>query len=206
LSYSNNSNICSITFILVAEIEVVVQKTLEELEKYKLIPEYELHKKNILVVLKEAAKMEATLTTEMVHMIDNKTLREVEQAISAIIGQAHIDFIKNSFVVETYRMEVVEKSDGQLVVQVHRKGCEFHTEIMLMSINDIEIATVLQWASLVLDLFLFVLSCAGNRANPSEDAMKTLVQEVEYLVEEPAFQKALNTFLEAWKEASKRQC
>jgi hypothetical protein len=184
LSYSNNSNICSITFILVAEIEVVVQKTLEELEKYKLIPEYELHKKNILVVLKEAAKMEATLTTEMVH----------------------IDFIKNSFVVETYRMEVVEKSDGQLVVQVHRKGCEFHTEIMLMSINDIEIATVLQWASLVLDLFLFVLSCAGNRANPSEDAMKTLVQEVEYLVEEPAFQKALNTFLEAWKEASKRQC
>jgi hypothetical protein len=31
--------------------------------------------------------------------------------------------------------------------------------------------------------------------------MRTLVQEVEGLVREPAFQKALNEFLEAWNEA-----
>jgi hypothetical protein len=58
---------------------------------------------------------------------------------------------RNNF--ETYRMKVVKKPDGQSAVQVHRKGVEFQPERMLMTINDIETATVLQWASLVLLLW-----------------------------------------------------
>ena len=181
--------------------ENLLKKALEELEKYPLIPENENHKEKILEVLKEAATMEVTLTTKMVHMFDNKTMLEVEQATSAIIGGERVDFIKISFLIETYRMEVVEKFDGPLVVQVHRQGSEFHSEIKLVSIKEIEKATVLQWASLVIEVFLFVLSCVGIRVDQSEDEMAFLVQEVEYLVEEPPFQAALNTFLEAWKEA-----
>jgi hypothetical protein len=59
----------------------------------------------------------------MVHMIDNKTMREIEKEMSAIIGHERVDLIKKSFAIETYRMKVVKKSDGKSAVQVHR--CRF---------------------------------------------------------------------------------
>lgn len=187
--------------MLVVDIEDVVKKALEELKNNQLIPDYEKHEKKILEVLKEAAQKEATLTTKMVHMIDKKTMREVEKEMSAIIGHERVDLIKKSFAIETYRMKVVKKPDGQSAVQVHRKGVEFQPERMLMTINDIETASVLQWASLVVELFLFVLSCVGIGVDLSPDEMRVVVQEVEALVREPAFQRALNKFVEAWDEA-----
>ena len=60
---------------------------------------------------------------------------------------------------------------------------------------------MLQWASLVVELFLFVLSCVGIGVDLSAAEMRALVQEVEGLVREPAFQRALNKFVEAWIEA-----
>jgi hypothetical protein len=57
---------------------------------------------------------------------------------------------------------------------------------MLMTINDIETATVLQWASLVVELFIFVLSCVGIGVDLSEAEIRTVVQEVDVLVQEPA--------------------
>ena len=58
--------------------------------------------------------------------------------MSAIIGHERVDLIKKSFAIETYRMKVVKRPDGQSAVQVHRKGVEFHPERVMMSINDIE--------------------------------------------------------------------
>jgi hypothetical protein len=201
LSYWNNSNICSITFILVVDTEGVVKKALEELKNNQLIPDYAKHEKRITDVLQAAAQKETKLTTQMFHMIDNKTMREVEKEMSAIIGHERVDLIKKSFAIETYRMKVVKMPDGQSALHVHRKGVEFQPERMLMSINDIETATVLQWASLVVELFLFVLSCVGIGVDLSEAEMRILVQEVEGLVREPPFQRVLNKFLEVWNEA-----
>ena len=203
MSYSNNSNICSITFILVVCLEEVdvVKQVLIVLKTEQLIPEYERYEGKIMEVLKEATQKEATLTTEMVLMIDNTNMREVEQAISAIIGHECVHLIKNSFAIETYRMKVVEQSDGQLVVQVHRKGVEFRSDIMLKTRTNIAFATVLQSASLVIELLLFLLSCAGVEVDLSDAEMWTLVQEVDVFAREPAFERALNTFVDAWNEA-----
>ena len=199
LSYSNNSQICSITFILVVDMEDLLKKLLEELVKYLSIPEK--YKKEIVEVLKEAAKKEATLKTKMVPMIDNKNMRDVEREMSAIIGQERVNLIKKSFAIETYTMKFAEKGDDQSVVQIHRKGKEFQPERMLMSINEIQSATELQWASLVVELFLFVLSCVGIGVDLSETEMGTLVQEVESLVRELKFQEALINFVDAWNKA-----
>jgi hypothetical protein len=62
-------------------------------------------------------------------------MREVEKEMSAIIGHERVDLIKKSFAIETYRMKVVKKPDGQSAVQVHRKGVEFQPERMLMTIK-----------------------------------------------------------------------
>ena len=204
LSYSNNSKICSITFILVVDIEDVVQKTLEELKNNQLIPEYEKNEERITVVLKEAAQTEEKLTKKMVPMIDNTNMREVEQAMSAIIGQDRVDDIKMSFAIETYIMKIVKKSNGQSVVQVLRGGVEFQPEILLKTIADIETATVLQWASLVIEVFFVVLSCAGIRVSLNQAKMRALVKEVKVIVQQSAFQRALYKFLEAWNKAAGR--
>jgi hypothetical protein len=134
-------------------------------------------------------------------MIDNKNMREVEQAISAIIGHERVDFIKKYFAMETYKMKVVKKPDGQSAVQVHRKGVEFQPERMLMTINDIYAVTVLQWASLALEITHLVLSCVGLGLDISEIVIRAVVKEVEALVREPAFQRAVEKFVEAWNAA-----
>ena len=185
----------------VVDTEDVVKKALEELRNNQLIPDYEKHEEKIMEVLKETAQVEATLTTKMFHMIDNKNMREVEQAISAIIGYERVDFIKKYFAMETYKMKVVEKPDGQSAVQVYRKGIEFQPERMLMTINDIDAVTVLQWASLALEITHLVLSCVGLGLDISEIVIRAVVKEVEALVREPAFQRAVEKFVEAWNAA-----
>jgi hypothetical protein len=187
--------------MLVVDTEDVVKKALEELRNNQLIPDYEKHEEKIMEVLKETAQVEATLTTKMFHMIDNKNMREVEQAISAIIGHERVDFIKKYFAMETYKMKVVKKPDGQSAVQVHRKGVEFQPERMLMTINDIDAVTVLQWASLALEITHLVLSCVGLGLDISEIVIRAVVKEVEALVREPAFQRAVEKFVEAWNAA-----
>ena len=185
----------------VVDTEDAVKKALEELRNNQLIPDYEKHEEKIMEVLKETAKVEATLTTKMFHMIDNKNMREVEQAISAIIGYERVDFIKKYFAMETYKMKVVKKPDGQSAVQVYRKGIEFQPERMLMTINDIDAVTVLQWASLALEITHLVLSCVGLGLDISEIVIRAVVKEVEALVREPAFQRAAEKFVEAWNAA-----
>ena len=187
--------------MLVVDTEDVVKKALEELRNNQLIPDYEKHEEKIMEVLKETAQVEATLTTKMFHMIDNKNMREVEPAISAIIGHERVDFIKKYFAMETYKMKVVEKPDGQSAVQVHRKGVEFQPERMLVTINDIDAVTVLQWASLALEITHLVLSCVGLGLDVSEIVIRAVVKEVEALVREPAFQRAVEKFVEAWNAA-----
>ena len=185
----------------VVDTEDVVKKALEELRNNQLIPDYEKHEEKFMEVLKETAQVEATLTTKMFHMIDNKNMREVEQAISAIIGYERVVFIKKYFAMETYKMKVVKKPDGQSAVQVYRKGIEFQPERMLMTINDIDAVTVLQWASLALEITHLVLSCVGLGLDISEIVIRAVVKEVEALVREPAFQRAVEKFVEAWNAA-----
>ena len=192
---------CSITCMLVVDIEGVVKKALEELKNNQLISDYEKHEQNITEVLKKAAEKEATLTTKIVHMIENKTVREVEKEMTAIIGPKRVALIKKSFAIETYRMKVVKTPDGQTVVHVHRRGIEFQPKRWLMTIHDIVKSEKLQWASLVIELYLFVCSCANIKVDISEVAMMNIVREVEAHVLVPAFNRELNKFVKAWNEA-----
>ena len=113
-----------------------------------------------MVRQREAAQTEAKLTTKMFQMIDTDTMREVEKEMSAIIGHERVDLIKKSFAIETYRMKVVKQHGDQSAVHVHRKGVPFISEIMLLSVNDIVDSIWFQWASFVIELFIFVFSCA----------------------------------------------
>lgn len=181
--------------------EDVVKKALEELKNNQLIPDYAKHEKKITAVLQEAVQTEAKLTTQMFHMIDNKTMREVEKEMSAIIGSERVGLIKKSFAIETYRMKVVKKPDGQSAVQVHRKGVEFQPERMLLSSNDIVTTILQQQASLLIEVILFMLSSEGIEVDLNEAEMRILGQEIERLIQGPAIQRAFNTFVEAWDEA-----
>jgi uncharacterized membrane protein YhdT len=181
--------------------EDVVQKTLEELKNNQLLPEYERNAEYILPFLKEVAQMDATVTEKMAPMIGKQNMQEVEQALSATLGHELVDLIKKSIAIETYKMKVVEKPDGQFAVQISRYGIEFRSELMLKTRKEIEIATWLQSASLVIELLFFLLACLGIKVILSEVEMSAFVQEVERLVQEPTFPEALNTFVDAWNEA-----
>ena len=179
----------------------VFQKVLEEFENNQLIPKHERNEKNIKPVLKKAVEMDALLTSEITPMIDNQNMETAEETISAIIGPERANLIKKSNAMETYTMKVVDKPNGQVAVQISRNGSEFRPEIMLSTINDIEISIWLQWASVVIDVLFLLLACIGIKVSVSKDEMKILVAELELRVQEPAFLKIRSEFLDAWKKA-----
>lgn len=182
------------------DIEEAVNKALKELKDNKLIPDYEEHEQEITKVLMEAARKEATLTTKMGDMIDN-TMPKVEQEMSEILGQKRVNLIKKSFAIETYRMKVAKKPDGQSAVQVHWKGVEFQPQRMLMTSNDITSAKGIQAASLIAEVILFVLSCNGINVDVNETEMRNIVQEVEKVERKPEFGMALDKLLTIWNGA-----
>lgn len=180
----------------------IVKEVLQELKDNELITDYTEHEKKILTVLQKTAKTEKKLIKELPEgMIDNKTMQEVEKKMSAVINQKGIELIKKSFEIETYEMKVVAKRDGQDAIQVHRGGAEFHDDIILKKLDDIKTATVLQWKSVVIELFLFVLRCAGFERNLNEAELKVLLSGLEVIVQNPAFQRALKRFLHNWNKA-----
>ena len=194
LSYSNNSKICSITFILVIDIEDLQKKALAEFEKVQSI--LEMDKKKVMEVLKERAEKEEALITKMSRMSDNKSMQEM----LTIIGEGYVNCMIFSFSIETPRMNIVER-DGQSALRVIWTGYEFQPERKLVSIEDIDTAIVLQLTSLVLELFILVLRCVLIRVFLTEAEMRKLFQEVEGLVREGKFQEALNKFVDDWNEA-----
>lgn len=181
--------------MFVVDIEDVVKEALKELKHNKLIDD-----DDITGELKEAAKTEAELTKSMLNMINTTSMQKVEEEMSKIIGFDRVELIKKSFDIETYSMKVLKKPDGQSTVLVQRGGNEFLPEIMLKTNNDIETAIMLQWASVVVELFLFVFSCVGIEVDLNPSEMKAIVEEVEGFIR-GGLQTALDKFLEAWNNA-----
>lgn len=179
--------------------EDVVLKTLKVLREKELIPEYEKHEERITEVLKEVAQKEATLSTKMCPMIDNIDLQKVEEAMSELIGQDRVDDIKMAFSIESYSMTV--NSEDNQSVQVSRNGVQFQPERMLKTIVDIETATVLLLAGIVIELFFFLLGCVGIIVRLNQAEMRALVEEVEVIVKQSAVREALNAFLADWNKA-----
>lgn len=190
-------------FFLVVDLDHVVVKSLKELRSTQLIPEYEKHEENIKKALKKAAQTEAELTSKMFPMIDNHNMLEVENEMKAVIGRDRVSSIKKSFGIETYRMEVVKKPDGRSAVQVRRKGVECHPERALEYIKDIEHVSNLQWTSLGVEIYLFVLSCAGIEVAISDSEMTIMLREAEIILREPEIRTALTKVVETWHEAGK---
>ena len=180
--------------------EVDFKKALEVLKNEHLIPEYEKNKERIMEALQKAAQKEATLTTKMDPMSDHTYM--VEQIMSTIIGQDRVDDIKMAFAIELYIMNVNNKDNDQSF-EVSRNGVQFQPKKMLKTIVDIESAIELQWAIIVIELFLFVLSCVGIRVSLNQVEMRALVKEVEFIVQQPAVREALNEFLKAWNKDEK---
>jgi hypothetical protein len=189
------------TVMLVINTENVVRKALKEVENNQLIPDYEKNEKKLREILNETAQKEAGLTAKMVHMNDSKTMREVEKELSAIFGHERVDIIKTSFAIETYRMKVVKKPDGQSAVQVYQNESEIQPEKILTTIYDINMAIAKQSVSLIVELFICVYSCAGIGFDLRIAAMTTVYHKVETFVLKLAFQRARNIFVKAWNEA-----
>lgn len=177
---------------------VIVEEALKELKNNNLIEDFQKYEAKIMDVLEEAAKTEETITKEMFNMVDKISAEDVEKEMSPIIGQDRVDLIKKAFSIETYRMKLVKKSNGQTVVQVRRGGADFRPEINLATIQDVEIADVLQWASIAVEIFMLVLSSVDIVVDLSEDAIRAITKEVEDIVRQPAFQRALNKFKDEW--------
>ena len=55
----------------------------------------------------------------------------------------------------TCQMKILNKSNGQSSVQVHRRGVEFKPDIMLLTTEDVDSA-ITQKACLALEIFVLI--------------------------------------------------
>lgn len=177
---------------------VAVNEALKELKN--IIPKQDFiqHEATIRGVLEVAADTENELTNIMSPFMNKISIKEVEKKISPKIGHDRAEMIKNAFSFETYKMKLVKKSNGQSAVQMHRGGTEFRPEINLLKIEDVIKSNELQMTSMVIELFMLVLSCGGIMDDFTEYQMRAAIQEIEAIVQQSAVQKALCKFIEEW--------
>ncbi|XP_071155422.1 uncharacterized protein [Mytilus edulis] len=177
---------------------VAVNEALKELKN--IIPKQDFiqHEATIRSVLEVAADTENELTNIMSPFMDKISIKEVENKISPTIGHDRAEMIKNAFSFETYKMKLVKKSDGQSAVQVHRGGAEYLPEIKLAKIQDVIKSKEIQITSIIIEIFMLVFKCGGITDDFTEYQMRAASQELEAIVRQSTFQRALREFIEEW--------
>lgn len=150
-------------------------------------------------ILGAAVNTEDQLTKAIGQLEDEPSTQDIERIISPIISDDRVILIKRAFSIETYRMKFV-KTNGQWIVQFRRGDEEFRSDINLTTIENVDWALLFQWASIVVEIFMLVLSALGIAVDLSKAQMRAITNEVMEIVRKPAFLRALEEFKDAWSK------
>lgn len=189
-------------------VDDVVTKAMKEFKKISA-GEYDEHlfgeESNILEAVMKQAENDAQLYRKLAPLVAKEAgSAELEAAMSTILSAEELQLIKDTFLFDTYQVEVYtcSKPGPKSFVKFLREGEEIFPDITLVSSSEILKATWLQWASIVIEVFMLALSCIGIHISLRKSQLQKITQAVEKTIETPAFRKALDAFKKAWSNGN----
>ena len=184
-------------------IENAVREATREMEQrapiqmQRLKKDHEKYEK-IVRAAREAATEQVTLVKEFADQPSDILAR-----LRKHLPEDRVKMIQESLTHPTYRLDIVKSADGHHVVNVTRGGEEFLPPRNLLAMVDIDWASITQYASIVVEAVLLVLSAIGISVSPSAATVKKATEEVAQVLKSSLkFEKAVEDFIDAWNSAS----
>ena len=184
-------------------IENAVRETMDEMEQrapihmQRLTKDHEKHEK-IVRAAREAATEQVILVKEFADQPSDILAR-----LRKHLPEDRIKMIQEGLTHLTYRLDIIKSADGHHTVNITRKGEEFVPSRNLVTTADVDWATIMQYASIVVEGVLLVLSAIGISLSPSAGTVEKATEEVaEALKNSSKFEKAVEDFVRDWKSAS----
>ena len=183
-------------------IENAVQQTMLEMEQRAPIQMHRLKQdeakyQKVLLAARGAATEQVKLVKEFVAQPP-----DIRERLKKNLPEERVKMIEAGLSIPTYRMDIVKSSDGSNVVSFKRDDEVFLPSRNMLAMVDVDWATIMQYASIVTEAVLLVLSAIGISPSPSSGAIKKATAEVaEALKNSSKFEKALEAFADAWHAA-----
>ena len=166
-------------------------------EHSKLIADGKL-KDAITTAAREAADEEVKLA----HEFASQPEQDIRKRLEKHLPEDRIRLIEKALTIPTFRMEISKMDNGKHLVQLTREGEEFLPSRELVVSADIVWATILQYASVVVEAVMLVMQAVGIGVSVSSSTMKATIEDTaEAIKKSSAFQQAIQKFVSSWKAA-----
>ena len=191
---------------MAAEHETVSQAVKGALEQIQQNAPEEFSKMNadpkVREAITEAARAAASEEVKLAHEFTSQPDKDIRERLAKYLPEDRIKLIEEALSIPTFRMEITQKSDGKYLVQMTREGNEFLPGKELATVADIEWASILQGASILVEAILLVMSAVGITVSVSQRTMKATVEEAALAIENSsALQRAIAKFISSWHAA-----
>ena len=185
-------------------VDYVVKETMGSIMKYD--PKYYdklMHNPDYTKSVTDAAK---GIALEQVPLSKhfNQEPPNIEQIISQHLPEERIDLLKNGLSISTFRLGLSKKLDDEkFIAAFTRNNLNLWQPRILSSMTSIDWTTIKQYASLVVEAVMLVMSVVGISVTPDERVIEQAVDEAAHVIQTNSkFQQTILKFIDSWKTAS----
>ena len=182
----------------------VVDEVLEQVqklapEKYAQAVADPERKAAVAEAARSAATEQLALAKELAGRPD-----DIENRLRKHLPEGRIELIREGLKLPTFRMDIAKKSDGKHWIELTaREGKTFKPPRQLAAASDVDWATMLQYASILVEAWMLVMSAVGVTLDPASETIERVVDDVADAIESsPELERALQEFVADWKATS----
>ena len=186
--------------------EKISQAVEGALEQIKNNAPGEFYKMNadpkLKATITEAARYAAEEELKLAREFASRPDQDIRNRLAMHLPEYRVKLIEEALSIPTFRMEINKKRSGNYQVDLKRGDEEFLPSRELRSLEDIDWAKIMQYASIVVEGVMLVLQAVGIKASVSSSTVKATVEDTAKAIQESSvMQKAIQAFIKAWKEA-----
>ena len=179
-----------------------VEGVLEEIQKnapeeYVKLSADPRKKEVIIQAARSVAIEHLKLAKELAGQPENLTER-----LEKHLPESRIRLILGGLNLPTFRMDITKESDGKHWVHLTRDNQLFKPSRELAAVSDINWATIMQYASIVVEAVMLVVSAVGISLSLESSATEAAIEEAaEAIQTSTKFEMAVQEFITAWNAA-----
>ena len=176
-------------------LEQIEKNSPEEFSKLNADPKL---KDSTIKAAREAATEQVKLAQEFASLPD----QDIRNRLAKYLPEDRIKLIEGALGIPTFRVEITKKKDGKHGVQFTREGAEFLPGKQLTTVADIESASFIQMASILVETVLLVMQAVGIEISPSSSTIEATVKETVTAIKNSSkLQRAIAQFIDSWEKA-----
>ncbi|XP_072031124.1 uncharacterized protein [Amphiura filiformis] len=153
--------------------------------------------------LSQAARATATECVQLAAEFADKPGTDIAQRLAKHLSADRIKLIRAGLSIPTFRMDVTQKDNGRYCVELTRDDKSFMSGTrVFFGTNDVDWAIQNQYASILVEAVLLVMSAVGIAPDVSEGVMEQTVKDVAEAIESSStLKRAVDDFIKAWNTA-----